>query len=247
MPWCGRSWRSGRSENALLTPSFVVLMAIAGMIAGIGIVLDSPILIIGAMVVGPDYAPVSAVCVFAVRRRWRSGPACPRHARDRARRGRAGQLRAGAPVRSRCRSDRTSPASPRASWCRSSPTRTPLGTYASLLAGVAGMLSLTEGRSGTLVGVLVSVTTIPAAANIGLAAAYGAGEEMQGAAAQLLLNVVALVLAGVTTLIVQDRLTTHHGRSPSPLGIRRRRSGRRGGRRRRSAPRRGRGPRGGRR
>ena len=57
-------------ENAMLTPSFVVLMAIAGMIAGVGILLDSPILIIGAMVVGPDYAPVSAVCVFTVRHRW---------------------------------------------------------------------------------------------------------------------------------------------------------------------------------
>ena len=35
------------------------------------------------------------------------------------------------------------------------------------------MLSLTTAKSGALIGVLISVTTIPAAANIGVAAAYG--------------------------------------------------------------------------
>ena len=40
-------------------------------------------------------------------------------------------------------------------------------------AGAAGVLSLTSAKSGALVGVLISVTTIPAAANIGVAAALG--------------------------------------------------------------------------
>ena len=40
-------------------------------------------------------------------------------------------------------------------------------------AGAAGMLSLTSAKSGALIGVLISVTTIPAAANIGIAAALG--------------------------------------------------------------------------
>jgi Domain of unknown function (DUF389) len=34
------------------------------------------------------------------------------------------------------------------------------------LAGIAGMLALTSAKSGALVGVLISVTTIPAAANV---------------------------------------------------------------------------------
>ena len=76
-----------------------------------------------------------------------------------------------------------------------------------VLAGIVGMLSLTEGRSGALVGVLVSVTTIPAAANVGVAAAYGAWSEVRGAAAQLVLNLTGLLVAGVLTLVVQARTT----------------------------------------
>ena len=52
-----------------LTGSFLVFMAIAAMIAAAGILLDSTILVIGAMVVGPDYGPLVAMCVGIVRRR----------------------------------------------------------------------------------------------------------------------------------------------------------------------------------
>ena len=57
-----------------------------------------------------------------------------------------------------------------------------------LLAGTAGMLSLSTAKSGALIGVLISVTTIPAAANIGVAAAYRDGDEWRGAALQLVIN-----------------------------------------------------------
>jgi uncharacterized membrane protein len=89
-----------------------------------------------------------------------------------------------------------------------------------VLAGVVGMLSLTEGRSGALIGVLVSVTTIPAIGNIGAAAAYGQWPDAGGAAVQLIVNVTALVVAGSITLIVQARQTTRrlrptdHDRDP---------------------------------
>ena len=56
-------------DEATLTVSFVVFMSIAATIAAIGILLDSPILVIGAMVVGPDYGPLAALCVAIVRRR----------------------------------------------------------------------------------------------------------------------------------------------------------------------------------
>ena len=68
------------------------------------------------------------------------------------------------------------------------------------------MLSLTSAKSGALIGVLVSVTTIPAAANIGVAAAYGEWAEWRGAMLQLALNLCAIVLAGVGTLFIQRRL-----------------------------------------
>ncbi len=50
------------------------------------------------------------------------------------------------------------------------------------------MLSLTNAKSGALIGVLVSVTTIPAASNIGVAAAYGEWDAAVGALQQLLIN-----------------------------------------------------------
>jgi uncharacterized hydrophobic protein (TIGR00271 family) len=75
-----------------------------------------------------------------------------------------------------------------------------------LLAGTAGVLSLTSAKSGALIGVLISVATIPAAGNIGVAAAYGDGDEWVGAVAQLSVNLTAILLAGIATLYVQRRL-----------------------------------------
>jgi len=72
-----------------------------------------------------------------------------------------------------------------------------------LLAGIAGVLSLSTAKSGALIGVLVSVTTIPAAANVGVAAAYRDWNELGGAAFQLGINLIAIVLAGIATLGLQ--------------------------------------------
>ena len=73
------------------------------------------------------------------------------------------------------------------------------------VAGTAGILSLTNAKSGALIGVLISVTTIPAASNIGVAAAYGDWSEASGAAGQLAINLTSIVLAGVLTLFIQRR------------------------------------------
>ena len=75
-----------------------------------------------------------------------------------------------------------------------------------LLAGVAGTLSQTAGRSSALVGVFISVTTVPAAGNLALALALWVPHEMGGAAAQLAVNLVGMVVAGIVTLVVQRLL-----------------------------------------
>jgi uncharacterized hydrophobic protein (TIGR00271 family) len=72
-----------------------------------------------------------------------------------------------------------------------------------LLAGSAGMLSLTTSKSSALIGVFVSVTTIPAAADIGVSLAYRHYAELGGASLQLGLNLVCIVVAGVLTLVAQ--------------------------------------------
>jgi uncharacterized membrane protein len=45
------------------------------------------------------------------------------------------------------------------------------------LAGVVGVVSLTEARSSTPIGVFISVTTISAASDIGVSLAFGSGSE----------------------------------------------------------------------
>jgi uncharacterized membrane protein len=72
-----------------------------------------------------------------------------------------------------------------------------------VLAGIAGVVSLTQARAGALIGVFISVTTIPAAADTGLSIAYTQWTEARGSALQLLLNVTVLVAIGAAGLRLQ--------------------------------------------
>jgi uncharacterized hydrophobic protein (TIGR00271 family) len=57
------------SESATLSAGFAIFMVLASCIAAVGILLDSAILIVGAMVVGPEFGPIAGFCVAAVQRR----------------------------------------------------------------------------------------------------------------------------------------------------------------------------------
>jgi hypothetical protein len=70
------------------------------------------------------------------------------------------------------------------------------------VAGVAAMLSF-ETRASFAVGVAISVTTIPAAAYVGVAAGIGAWHGAAGALAVLGVNLAVLLMAGTTTLGLQ--------------------------------------------
>jgi uncharacterized hydrophobic protein (TIGR00271 family) len=80
-----------------------------------------------------------------------------------------------------------------------------------VLAGIVGVVSLTEARASTLIGVFVSVTTIPAAADVGLSIAFGEWSEAAGAFLQLLVNVVILIVVGAIGLAVQRRIWGRSG------------------------------------
>ena len=193
-------------DEATLTTSFLVFMSVAATISAIGILLDSPILVIGAMVVGPDYGPIAALSVALVRRRRTPALAALR------------TLTVGVGVAALVALAFT--------WLFRLTSIAPDGydigsreltafiahpdamaAVVAVLAGVVGMLSLTQGRSGALIGVLVSVTTIPAIGNMGAAAAFGSWSDVGGAATQLGVNCAGLVVAGVITLLVQARTT----------------------------------------
>lgn len=193
-------------DEVTLTASFLVFMSIAATIAAIGILLDSPILVIGAMVVGPDYGPLAALCVALVRRRRRQAVAAVRTLA-------AGFSFAALTALVATLLFRVTSIAPddydigdrQLTAFIAHPDA--LAAVVAVLAGIVGMLSLTQGRSGALIGVLVSVTTIPAIGNVGAAAAFGSWGDVGGAAAQLGVNVVGLVVAGVVTLQVQARTT----------------------------------------
>jgi uncharacterized hydrophobic protein (TIGR00271 family) len=70
------------------------------------------------------------------------------------------------------------------------------------IAGIVGMLGLTSAKSGALVGVLILVTTIPVAANAAVALAYWVPSEAIGSVIQLVINLSAIAVAGMLTLLV---------------------------------------------
>ena len=82
----------------------------------------------------------------------------------------------------------------------------PTWIIALILAGCAGVLSQTAGRSNALVGVFISVTTVPAAGDLALSTAVWAPGQIGGSAAQLGINLAGMTCAGVATRLVQQAL-----------------------------------------
>lgn len=88
-----------------------------------------------------------------------------------------------------------------------------------VLAGVVGVVSLTEARANALIGVFISVTTIPAAASIGVSIAYSDWSAAGGSVLQLLLNVVLLIVVGAAGLRAQRAIWQRHSPDqPGPAG-----------------------------
>lgn len=47
------------------------MLTIACLLGAVGVVTDSPVTVVGAMVLGPEYGPLAALAVAVVRRRRR--------------------------------------------------------------------------------------------------------------------------------------------------------------------------------
>jgi uncharacterized hydrophobic protein (TIGR00271 family) len=186
-------------------PSWFILMAIAGVLAAVGILTNSQILIVGAMIVGPEYGAIASVALGINNREQ------PR-------------IRVGlralvigflfAIVASLLFSlvvhafDLQPTAYERGIRPVSDLINSPnfFSLVVAVLAGIVGVVSLAEARANTLVGVFVSVTTIPAAADMGVSTAFDSWSELRGSTLQLLLNVVVLIVVGAVVLHFQRRL-----------------------------------------
>lgn len=188
-------------QDSRLSWVFISFMTLAALIAGTGRILDQPILIVGAMVVGPEFTPVAAICFALARPRPALLPQAVRTLL-------AGYLvavavstaiwavayRLGAFTRHQAATGRLTEfiVSPDG-W----------SFAVACFAGVAGTLALTTAKSGPLVGVFISITTIPAAGTVAVCLASGVWSEVGSALTQLGVNILGLVVAGTTTLLVQ--------------------------------------------
>ena len=189
-------------DETRLSAAYLTFLIIATIIAAIGVLLDQPILIVGAMVVGPEFGPLAGLCVGLVRGRLslvRSALAALLVGFVLAMAVTVGATwaldAAGLVNESMLLGER-----PLTSFIWQPDA---LSWVVGFLAGIAGILSLTSAKAGTLTGVLISVTTVPAAANAAVAVAYAERGEAAGSALQLLINVAAIVAAGVLTLLAQ--------------------------------------------
>jgi uncharacterized hydrophobic protein (TIGR00271 family) len=196
---------AGIRAGGVYAPSFYVLLVIAGLIACVGILTNSQILVVGAMVVGPEYNAIIAVALGI--ERWRL---------NLVRRGLAallcGFLMAIAAAVLFGVAIRWSGHTPQAYELGVRPVASLIdkpnlfSVVVAVLAGIVGVVSLTESRANALIGVFISVTTIPAAAALGLSLAYQNWNRAWGSALQLLLNVGLLILVGAAALHVQRRI-----------------------------------------
>jgi uncharacterized hydrophobic protein (TIGR00271 family) len=204
----------GQARVRARTPArYLVLMATAGVIGGLGVLNDSATLIVGAMAISPDLLPVTAACTGIVFRRRRLVV-----------RG-LGALIVGlvatgviaAAVAAFLDGLGLLPSGFVLSEFSVAQTHVNATTIlVALAAGIAGMLAVETGASAA-VGVAISVTTIPAAAYLGVALGIGEFEKSLSAFAVLGANIGMMVLGGAIALAVQRATASTPAREPRLL------------------------------
>jgi uncharacterized hydrophobic protein (TIGR00271 family) len=181
---------------------YYVFLTLATMIASVAVVTDSAILVVGAMVVGPEFGVVAALAVGLFLRKG----GLTRRSLSLLLKGFLLAIAVTAVAALLARA---------VGWVDTADVTAarPLTGFiwrpdkwsavVAVLAGCAGVLSQTAGRGNALVGVFISVTTVPAAGDLALSVALWAPHHIGGAAAQLGINLAGMTAAGVVTLLLQ--------------------------------------------
>ena len=187
---------------------YLALINVAAVIAALGVITGSSILIVGAMAVSPDLLPICATCVGVVSGRW----ALASRSFVTLSLG-LGLVVVTAAVLSALL--KLAGLLPDDFRVEDSPLHTLAHTdYSTVLvalaAGVAAMLAF-ETRASAAVGVAISVTTIPASAYLGVALGGGGIESADGGLVVLVVNVGLLLISGTATLFAQRWLPNRSG------------------------------------
>jgi uncharacterized hydrophobic protein (TIGR00271 family) len=195
---------TGRAaQHARTALLYVLFMAAAGVVAGVGVLDGSSILVVGAMALSPDLLPISATAVGLVERRWTLAARAALTLCIGL--GIAGLTAAGVTVLLRAFGRIDHGLELADSVLGPSLTEIGPGTVlVALAAGMAGMLAF-ETAGSAAVGVAISVTTIPAAAYLGCSIGLGTSAGGGGALEVLATNVACIVAGSTLTLMVQRR------------------------------------------
>ena len=190
-------------DDTQLTWTYLSFMILATLLAAIAIVTDSVVLVIGAMVLGPEFTAIATLGLSIIKRR----PNLLRQALRTLLIGFAVSIALVALLALAAREfgfitelDVLKPRPGTAfiyspNWW---------SFLVAIVAGAAGVLSLTSSRTSGLVGVFISVTTIPASGNIAIALVFGLWHEVIGSASQLGINIGGMAIAGWLTLLFQQ-------------------------------------------
>jgi uncharacterized hydrophobic protein (TIGR00271 family) len=192
---------------------YLVLMAVAGVIAGLAVINESSVLIVGAMAISPDLLPVTAACagiVLGRRRLIERGLATLVL-------GLAVACLLAAAVTLVLRVFDRLPAGFGVGEIPAAQTHVSATTIiVATAAGIAGMLAV-ETRASAAVGVGISVTTIPASAFLGVALGTGQVGKSWSALAVLAVN-IAMMLAGGSVALAIQRLRAPRVPNPARPG-----------------------------
>ena len=188
-------------KEARLSWRYLTFMACAGVIAAVGLVHNQPPLLMGAMAISPDLAPVNAIAVALT--------ACAVHQTWRAIRtlllGLGFVMVVSFVATLVFQATGMVDSGVRAVDELLTAFVTVVGLFSVIVAlasGVAAMVAFLTEQARTAVGVAISVTTIPAAAYVGVALASGAFVSALAALSVLTANVVLVLLAQSVTLVL---------------------------------------------
>jgi len=198
-------------EQTALTPIFLAFMTMATMLAAIAVITDSVILVIGAMVLGPDFMATIAMGLALVRKR----PHLLRQAVRTLLIGFAFAILvttvAVAIAHAVGLIDVGSIVGPRPGT-QFIYTPNAWSFIVAIIAACAGVLAMTSSLSTGIVGVFISVTTIPAAGNIAVGIVFAEWQQVAGSAAQLGINVTGMAIAGWITLVIAQKMSKRTNR-----------------------------------